>query len=135
MANQFYPKGAQKLMSAAINLAADTIKVALVPSTYTFSTAHEFLSDLGTSVGTDQTLANKSVAGGVFDADDAEFGAIASGNTIKAAVIYKSTGSAATSPLLCFIDEVVGFPVATNGGEQTVRWSDGSAKIISLLPA
>ena len=132
MSNTNYPKGAQKILGASVNFAADTIKACLVPSTYTFSTAHEFLSDLGTRIGTDQTLTGKSVAGGVLDADDLDFGALAPGNTIKALVIYKDTGNASTSPLLIYIDTATGLPAATNGGVVTVPWDNSVKKIARL---
>jgi hypothetical protein len=134
MSNTLYPKGAQKILSASINFASDTIKVAWVPSGYTYSTAHEFLSDLGSTVGTAQTLANKSVTGGVFDADDVDFGAIASGSTLKAAVLYKDTGVAGTSPLIAYLDEITGLPMATNGASIEIPWNNGAGKIISLVP-
>lgn len=133
MANKFYPKGAEKVLSGAIKFDADTIAVGLVPSTYTFSIDHEFRSSLGTLVGTPRVLAGKTVAGGVFDADDPVFGAIAPGSTIKALAIFKDTGNPSTSPLLCYLDEVTGFPFATNGGEVAIPWSDGAAKILSLV--
>lgn len=133
MANKLYPKGAEKLLGAQINLATDPIKAVLVPSTYTFSNAHEFLADLGAVVGAAATLANKSIAGGVFDAADLNFGALASGSTCKALVLFKDSGNPATSDLLCYFDEITGFPFSTNGGSLSVPWSDGPAKIISLV--
>lgn len=133
MANKFYPKGAQKVLSAAINFSTDTIKAALVPSAYVYSDTHEFQSDLGTVVGTPVALANKAVAGGVFDADDISFGALAAGSTVKAIALFKDTGSAATSPLIAYYDVVTGFPFSTNGSEVSTPWSDGPAKILSLV--
>ena len=133
MANKFYPKGAEKVLSGAIDLSTDTIAVGLVSNAYTFSANHEFLSSLGTLVGTAQALTNKVVTGGIFDADDPVFGAIAPGSTIKALAIFKDTGNPSTSPLLCYLDEVTGFPFATNGGEVSVPWSNGAAKIFSLV--
>lgn len=133
MANKFYPKGAEKVLSGAVNFAADDISVALVSSTYTYSNTHEFLSSVGSLVGTPQTLTNKTVAGGVFDADNLAFGALAPGSTIKALAIFKDTGNPSTSPLLCYLDEVTGFPFNTNGGEVSIPWSDGAAKILSLV--
>lgn len=129
MANTSYPLGMQKLLGASIDFLDDTIKVALLPSTYTFSAGHEFLSALGTRIGTDQTLANKSISGGVLDADDLDFGALAPGNTVKALVIYKDTGNSSTSPVLFYFDVLAGFPFATNGGALTVPWDDGVKKI------
>lgn len=133
MANKFYPKGAEKVLRAQINFETDTIKVGIVSSGYTFSASHEFLSAVGDLVGTPQVLAGKMVAGGVFDADDAAFGALAAGSTGAALVLFKDTGNASTSPLLCFLDEVTGFPFATNGGEVSIPWSNGAAKILSLV--
>lgn len=132
MANSAYPKGAQRILSAGINFAAHTIKAALVTTAYTFSAAHEFLSEVGTRVGTDQELLNKSVTGGVLDADDLDFGALAPGNTIKAVIVYRDTGNASTSPLLFYFDVVTGLPFATNGGAVTIPWDAGVKKIARL---
>lgn len=133
MANKFYPKGAEKIMRAAINFDSDTIKAVIVSDAYTFSAAHEFLTDLGTVVGTAQTLTTKSTTGGVFDADDVDFGAIAPGPVCKAVVLYKDTGSAATSPLLMYGDEVTGFPMTANGGGIKVPINNGAYRIFSLV--
>lgn len=132
MANSAYPKGAQRILSAGVNFAAHTIKAALVTTAYTFSAAHEFISEVGTRIGTDRELTNKSITGGVLDADDLDFGALAPGNTIKAVIVYRDTGSAATSPLLFYFDVVTGLPFATNGGAVTIPW-DASAKKIARL--
>ena len=134
MANTTYPKGAQKILGASINLVTDTIKACLVSSSYTYSTAHEFVADLGTRIGTDQTLTGKSIAGGAFDADDLDFGALAPGNTVKAVVIYKDTGNTSTSPVLAYLDSgpSVGLPFATNGGALTVPWNNDAKKIFRL---
>jgi hypothetical protein len=132
MPNTAYPLGAQKILSGSVNFASDTIKMALLPSSYTFSAAHEFLSALGSRIGTDQTLANKSVAGGVLDGDDLDYGALAPGSTVKALVVYKDTGNSATSPVLFYFDVITGFPFATNGGALTVPWGNDAKKIARL---
>lgn len=132
MADQLYPKGKEKMLRAQINFQDDTIKAVLVPSSYVFSTAHEFLPDLGAIVGSAVTLANKTTTGGVFDADDMLFAALAAGAEVKALVIYKETGVPGTSPLLGHFDNVTGFPALTNGGDQLVRVSDGPYKLFSL---
>jgi len=134
MANTSYPKGAEKILGGAVNMLTDTLKVALLPSTYTYSTSHEFLDAVGTRVGTDQVLTGKSIAGGVFDANDVDFGAFAPGSSIRSLAIYKDTGNASTSPLLLFFDIVTGLPMTTNGGGVTIPW-DNSAKKIARLGA
>jgi hypothetical protein len=134
MANTVYPKGAEKILSGAINLQTNTIKAALVSSTYAYGATHEFVSSLGTRIGTDQTLANKSVTGGVFDADDLDFGPLPPGNTVKAIVVYQDTGNTSTSPVLLYLDSgpTVGLPFTTNGGALTVPWNDDAKKILQL---
>lgn len=133
MANKFYPKGAQKVLSAAINFSTDTIKAVLVPEAYVYSDAHEFQSDLGAVVGAAVVLQNKTVIGGVFDADNISFGAVAAGSTVKAVALFKDTGNAATSSLIAYYDAITGFPFSTNGSEVSTPWSDGPAKILSLV--
>ena len=91
MANTAYPKGAERILSGAVNLVSAVIKAALVPSTYTYSASHEYLAVVGSRIGVDQTLANPTVVNGVFDADDVDFGAQAPGATIKAVVLYLDT--------------------------------------------
>ncbi|WP_217639753.1 hypothetical protein [Arthrobacter sp. ok909] len=73
-----------------------------------------------------------SITNGVFDAADSTFTAVAiSGSkTVQALVVYKDTGSAATSPLIAYID---GFTAVTpNGGNITVTWDNGASKIFAL---
>lgn len=134
MAKTLYPKGAEKMLRGAINFEADTIKAAMLSTAYTYSIAHEFFSDVVAHiVGTAQTLTGQTAAGGIFDANDAEFGAVAAGSTIGAFVIFKSTGVDSTSPLLIYSTEATGFPAATNGGTITIPWNNGAGRIMSLV--
>lgn len=132
MANRLYPKGAQKLLDGLVNLTTASVKAVLVSDAYVFSAAHEFQSDLVT-VGSPVGLDNKVTSGGVFDADDVAFGAVAAGSTVKGLALFLDTGNPSTSSLLAFYDVITGFPFATNGGSVSVPWSDGPAKIISLV--
>lgn len=133
MASSLYPKGKEKFLTGAINLSSDTIKVAMVDTgTYTYNATHEFYSSVSAAViGTPQTLGTKTVTDGVFDAADATFTAV-SGASVEALVIYKDTGSAATSPLIAFIDTGTGLPVTPNGGDITITWDNGANKIFAL---
>ena len=134
MANAFYAKGKEKILSGSINFVSDTIKVMLVKNTYPQNLAtDEFLSDVvAYRLNTDQTLGSKTVATGVFDAGDVTYTAVTAGDTSEGVVIYKDTGNPATSPLLLYIDTITGFPLATNGGDITVAWDNGAYKILSL---
>lgn len=134
MANALYVKGAEKVLSGDINFVTDTIKVALVKNTYPQNlSTDEFYTSISTYVvGTPQTLGSKSVTGGKFDASDTTNTAVTAGDTLEGVVIYKDTGSAATSPLLAYIDVITGFPLLTNGGDITIQWDNGTFKIFSL---
>lgn len=134
MANALYTKGKEKILSAAINFATDTIKVILVKNTYPQNLAtDEFLSDVAAyRLNTDQSLTGKTVANGAFDAGDSTWTAVTAGDTCEGVVIYKDTGVAGTSPLIAYIDTITGFPLATNGGDVSVTWDNGAYKIIAL---
>lgn len=134
MANALYAKGKEKILSAAVNFATDTLKVALVSSAYVQNLAtDEFYNSIADYVlGTDQLMAGKVVTGGAFDAEDATWLAVPTGDTAEGVVIYKDTGVAGTSPLLAYIDTITGFPLITNGSDVTVQWDNGAFKIFSL---
>lgn len=134
MANALYPSFKQLLLNPgtlgttsgdAVDLADDTIKVALIDTgTVAYSSAHDFYNDVSAAViGTPQTLASKTVTGGVFDAADVTFTGV-SGASVEALIIYKDTGTASTSSLIAFIDTVTsGLPVTPNGGNITITWN------------
>jgi hypothetical protein len=126
MANAVYPKYKQALLDDSTNTDINdlTVKVALVDTgTYTYSAAHEFLSDLTGVVGTAQTIANTTVTNGVFDGDNVTYTAL-SGSSVEALVIYIDTGTAGTSRLVAFIDTgVTGLPFTPNGGDVTISWN------------
>lgn len=135
MANALYPKAKESFLSQnpSIDMDTDTIKCAMVTSAYTYSSAHQYYSSVSGVVGTPATLASKTVTSGVFDAADVTYSSVAAGSTVAAFVIYKDTGSAATSPLIAYIDTVSsGLPVSTNGGDIIVTWDNGGNKIFSL---
>lgn len=135
MANALYGKGRQKFLDADIDWSADNIKCVLVDAAdYTVSIdTHEFLSDVagGARVATSGNLASKTSTLGVADAADVTFTAV-TGDQSEALVIYKDTGSAATSALIAYIDTATGLPVTPNGADITVTWDNGSNKIFKL---
>lgn len=126
MANAIYPLYKQALLDASSDsdLNDGTVKVALVDTgTYTYSAAHDFYNDLSGVVGTPQTIANTTVANGLFDGDNVTFTAV-SGNSVEALVIYIDTGNAATSRLVAYIDTgQTGLPVTPNGGDISISWN------------
>jgi hypothetical protein len=124
MSNQLYPKYKETMLGAGVNLTSGTVKVALVDTgTYTYNAAHQFYSSVSGVVGTPVTLGSKTVTNGVFDAADPTFSAV-TGNTAEALVFYVDTGSAATSPLLAYMDTgVTNLPVTPNGGDIVLNFN------------
>ena len=126
MANALYPKWKEQLLqfTANNNLSAGTVKVALVTAGYTYSSADQFYSSVSASVvGTPQTIGSKTFTNGVFDGADVTFTAV-TGSQVVALVIYIDTGTAATSPLVAFIDtSVTNLPVTPNGGDIAITWN------------
>lgn len=123
----FYNSGKKKLWDGSIDLDTDTIKVAFMASGYAPNIdTEDFYDDISASVAagsTDQTLANKTLTIDTtndivkFDADDISI----SGQSFTSdmLVLYKSTGVASTSPLICYIDITEIAPV---GGSVTVQF-------------
>jgi cephalosporin-C deacetylase-like acetyl esterase len=125
MANAIYPKAKEKFLDALIDISSDTIKIALIDTgTYTYNSADEFWSSASAAiVGTAETLASKTITSGVFDAADVTFTSV-SGVSVEALIIYKDTGSAATSPLIMYIDVAAsGLPVTPNGNNIDVQFN------------
>lgn len=127
MANALYPKWKEQLLqfTANNNLSTGTVKVALIDTgTYTYSSSDQFWSSASSaSVGTPQTIGSKTYTNGVFDGADVTFTAV-TGNSVEALILYIDTGSAATSPLVAYIDtSVTGLPVTPNGGNITITWN------------
>ncbi len=134
MANVIYNSFKKKIMDGSIDLDTDTIKVALVTSSYTpDQDVHDFFDDITNEVtGTGYSagggsLATKTVTQdntndkGVFDADDLTWST--STITARGAVIYKSTGTASTSPLIAYID--FGADKVSSAGNFTIQWAAG----------
>lgn len=125
MANAIYPKAKEKFLDALIDFPTDTINIALIDTgVYTYNSADEFWSSASAAiVGTAVTLASKTITSGVFNAADITFNSV-SGVSVEALIIYKDTGSAATSPLIMYIDVVTsGLPVTPNGNNIIVEFS------------
>ena len=135
MANTLYDYCRQRFLEAQINWMTDTVKVILVStSAYTPQTAvHQYLADIPISarIAGPVTLTAKATTGGAADAADCTFTSV-SGATINAIVIYKDTGTEATSPLIAYIDTATGLPIAPNGGDIIVTWDNGINKIFRV---
>ena len=133
MANALYSKAKEAFLNGSINMVANTVTIALVDTgVYTFSSAHQFRNDVSNSaVISSTTLTNKTIANGVFDADDATFSSVTGANC-EALIIFTDTGIQGTSRLVAYIDSATGLPILPNGGDISVAFSSGSSKIFAL---
>lgn len=139
MANLVYNSFPQKIMDGSIDVDTDTIKVMLVTSSYTPNKdTHEDKADVTNEVsGTGYTargatLANVAITKdttddeGVFDADDVTWSS--SSITARAGVVYKDSGTDATSWLICYID--FGQDYISLNGDFKITWnSEGIVNI------
>lgn len=135
MANTLYDSARQGFLEAQINWLTDTMKVLLVDSgAYTPNVStHQFLADIPISsrIAGPVTLTAKTTTGGAADAADVTFTSV-SGASIEMIVIYKDTGTEATSPLIAMIDTATGLPITPNGGDIIVTWDNGVNKIFKV---
>lgn len=134
MANALYDLGRQAFLEGTIAYLTDNIKAVLVSSGYTPSTTtHQFLSDIpgGSRVATSGNLASKTSTAGVANAAAVTFTAVTGAQCLYL-VLYKDTGTAATSPLIAIFDTATGLPVTPSGGDITITWDTGANKIFKL---
>lgn len=128
----FYLSGKKKLWDGSIDLDTDTIKVAFMAPSYTPNIdTEDFYDDISASIAsgsTDQTLASKALNIDTtndrveFDAGDLSIASetIAGGTDMM--VLYKDTGVASTSPLICYIDIAEGTLTPVNG-TLSITWN------------
>jgi hypothetical protein len=124
-----YTKGAQALTEKKVDWVNDTIQCALLTEAYTPNQdGHGFLSDVtGELAGGDYaraTLTGKTanLAAGVvtLDCADVAFPVFSADPGPRYAVFFASTGVAATSPLLCWMDFETATVVANQPGTITI---------------
>lgn len=134
MANAIYPIAKKALLDADIDLSADTIKIVLCTSSYTYSTAHDFLNDVtaGYRVATSAALSSKTTTGGAFDAADVTFASL-TGSTVTSWILFRDTGVESTSNLIAYFDTVSGggaLSYTPNGSSFTLQF--GASGIFTI---
>lgn len=121
-----------KLANAEIDWDTDTIKVALTTSAYTpAQDTHDYFNDVtnevtgtgytagGATLGSKTITQNDGANRQTFDAADTSW--TTSTITARYAVIYKSTGTAATSPLIGWVD--FGSDQSSTAGTFQIQWN------------
>ncbi len=114
-----YPKFKDALLKRLLtgDITGLNIKVALIDTgAYTYSSAHEFHSDLSGIVATSGNLSGVTVSNGVLDCANTTITSVA-GATVEAVAFYVDTGVSGTSRLISFID---GLSLTPDGGNVDV---------------
>ena len=140
MANALFTAAAEGFISGAIDLDTAVIKAAFVRG-YTFDATDVFVSDVvatGTLNGTSAALANKTVTGGVFDADDTTITTTASASNHGILLFQSSavTGGAdvaqSAQRVIAYYDTGTGLPAQPGTGDTPVAWSSGTNRILKV---
>ena len=140
MASKLYGQFLAKALNKEVDFDSDTIKVALLTSSYTpDQDAHDYFNDVssyevtGTGYTTGgATLASKTVTydsgSNVIVLDAADTTWSSSTITARYAVVYDSTGTASTSALIGYVD--FGSDQSSTNGNFTITWdSTGIVRI------
>jgi hypothetical protein len=136
LANLVYNKGLEEIAKALSDLDGSDLRVLLVKTTYTPDKDHLFVDDgsaddplsheITVSGYSRQALASKTVTRddtndfAYLDAADAVFAALASGQTVGGAILFRHTGTDTTAPLIAYYDLA---DTATNGSDITIEWN------------
>ena len=135
MANVLYPSARSSFLKGEIDWEDDTIKVVALSSTYTYASTDEFYSDISGVLDTATITGATVIDNGIADADDASFTSVGVGETVAAIVIYKDTGTAATSPLIYFADtnsDGTAISRESTGATITVTWSADVERVFKI---
>lgn len=141
MSNAAFVPFVEGILSGEIDIDTAVIKASYVRG-YTMNTAHKFVSDVtgagGTINGTSAALTNKSVTGGVFDADDTTVTTTASAVNHGILLFQSSavTGgadvAASAQRLIAYYDTGSDLPVQPGTGSTPITWSGGASKILKV---
>ena len=135
MANALFTSFRNNQLSSAaavVDFDTDTIKAMFVDhgTDTPVAATDDFIDDILSgaripAIGSCPTLGTITIgtlAAGVFDAADTVFTSL-TGATAESLLLFKDTGSEATSRLVAFWDTATGLPLTPNGGNVTVTWN------------
>ena len=137
MANALYDKGREFCLEGAIAWLTANIKVVSIDEADDVPdlALDDFLDDITAGAREFQSgnLASKTSTNGVADAADlAPAFSGASGDQFESITIFRDSGSAATSELICNIDSATGLPLTPDGGNIDIAWSSAGDRIFKL---
>lgn len=96
-------------------------------------TVLDFIDDIpsGARIATATLTLIDPAIGGVLDANDVTFTSV-TGDQSEVLIIWKDTGTEATSPLLIIFASATGLPLTPDGNNVTLTWDNGASKIARL---
>lgn len=136
MSSQWYINGLKAVLNGTTDLTSDTIKVAVLTSSYTPDfDAHDFYDDIsgseiaasggysagGATLGSKTFTADTTNDRAYLDAADISSWTLVTAADFRYLCVYKSTGTPGTSPLLFLID--LGSTLSVSAGTLGVTWS------------
>jgi len=124
-----YANAASDFATAALNWVTCTPKVMLVDAGYVPNVAHQYVTSITPSAIAVRDLAMTSVAqtDGVCRGTVADASALIWPNPIVAVIIYASTGVDATSRLIYYSSDGIGFPLTAVGFNYSVAFDQTHA--------
>jgi hypothetical protein len=134
MASALYDKGREGFLDGSIDWDTNDVRVMLTKTAYTFSAAHQFVSDVVAAGdnGRSSALGTKTVTAGVADAADTSITATAAA-ACNALIIFQHTGADATARLIAYIDTATGLPFTPAISQVIpIAWDNGANKIFKL---
>ena len=125
MANQLYGKYVEAALEGTFDTVTVNLKVALVTSGYTPSiNVDQFVTDIGGGniVARSGNLGSVTGSLGTLSAATETLTSV-SGSAVSYIILYRDTGSDATSNLIAKWDTATGLPLTPNGGNITITWN------------
>lgn len=131
MANTLYPAFKEAVLngSANSNLTAnddtDGVFIALLTSSYTYSSSHVYYSSVvANEVTTPIRIPNCTVTNGVFDGDDVTFPSVPVATVEKVVLFRKNAGANSTWRLIAYFDSGLGnVPYVTDGSNLPIQFN------------
>jgi hypothetical protein len=134
MANALYDSGRGLFLAGSLDWDAHAIHMVLTDhGTDTPNVAtDDFRDDISAgTIATSGAFSGKTTTAGVADMDDVTFTAV-SGASVESCSSYRNVGTAATDPLIAYVDTATGLPVTPSGGDIVFRVDSGSNRYFKL---
>jgi hypothetical protein len=135
MSNALYDAGRDGFLTGAIDWDTNTFRFNFIDEaddTIDLAVDDNLDDRAGAAiVATSGDMTTSAPGAGIADANDQTITAV-TGDQFESLDIYKQTGTASTSRLVCNIDTATGLPMTPNGGDISVTWDNGTNKIFKL---